>query len=226
MVLTDLPATAARRTTDAQAMSHAMNLLMDVYGDYMTAINLTLELLPWENIDRMLQVLQQARMQQRTIFVLGSGASAAAAAHMAAALEREAALPGGSPHFRVTPIINATPRLPIWDDDGERYGIALRLKGRLRPEDVTIAIAAHNAPPEILTALQYARACGGYTIGLLDEAQNSLAPLVHLAVTVPNGAVDQIEDVCQILVHIVVRSLGKLRESPVIPAKAVTPRRG
>ena len=134
--------------------------------------------------------------------------------------------PDGRPHFRVTPIINTAPLLPIWDDDGERYGIALRLKDRLRPEDVTIAISADDAPPEIVAAVEYARTCGGYTIGLLDETQDALAALVDLAVIVPNGSVDQTEDVHQILVHIVTRALGKLQESPAMPAKVVTPRRG
>lgn len=185
-----------------------MEHLLATYQDYATAIQLTLGLLPWERVELMLQILHQARIQQQTVFVLGSGMGAAAAAHLAYELDTQS---GGEtpvdPPLRAMALIDASPPFAMWGDTRSYDSTFARLAHRIQPGDVVIALSALGTSAEVLGALRQARAYGGFTIGLGSDQDRRLAEVVDLAVLAPNDAPDQLEDICQIIVHIVAKAL-------------------
>lgn len=185
-----------------------MEHLLATYQDYATAIQLTLGLLPWERVELMLQILHQARMQQQMVFVMGSGMDAAAASHLAYELDTQS---GGQtpaePPLRAMALIDASPPFAVWGDTRSYDSTFARLIHRIHPGDVVIALSTRGTSAEVLGALRQARAYGGYTIGLGSDQDRRLADAVDLAVLVPNDAPDQIEDICQIVVHIVAKAL-------------------
>ncbi len=188
-----------------------MDHLLTIYQDYSTAINLTLALVPWDKIQAMLQVLHQARVQQRTVFVIGSGLSASTASHLAHELDR---LPPTSemPQFRVIALTDATPAFALWGEDRAYDNLFPRLIMRLQPGDVVIATAPQTAPPEVLHALRRARASDAFTIALGSDQDTRLSETVNLPVLIPSVSPDQIEDIHQIIVHIVVKVLHEYKE--------------
>lgn len=185
-----------------------MDHLLAIYQDYATAIQLTLGLVPWERVHRMLQLLHQARIQQQTVFVMGSGISSTAASHMAYELDTLAAGEMSAyPPLRVMALIDAAPSFLIWGDTRSYDSTFARLLNRIHAGDIVIAISTHGTAPDILNALQRTRALGGITIGLGSDQDRKLAEAVDLPVLVPNDSIDQLEDVCQIVAHIVAKAL-------------------
>lgn len=185
-----------------------MDHLLTVYQDYTTSINLTLALLSWEQIGQVVQVLHQIRRRHGTVFVMGSGTGATLASHLAQELDLQtSAAPSDLPQLRVMAVVDASPPYAVWGDSRSYDSAFLRIIGRMCADDVAIAFSTQGTSPEILSALRHARARGGFTIGLSDSRDSRMIDAVDLAVTVPNESMDQIEDVFQMLIHILAKAL-------------------
>ncbi len=190
-----------------------MDHLLAIYQDYASAISLTLGLMPWESIDAALQTLHEARIQQRTVFVIGCGTSGTAAAHLADELDTLTPTSASEfPPFRVTSLIDSVPVASSWGENRHCDSLTSWLIPRMRAGDVVIAISSHGTSFELVQALRRARANGGFTIGLGSEHDRHLADEVELPVLVPNDSLDQIEDAHQIIIHILIKALRRYHE--------------
>lgn len=190
-----------------------MDHLLTIYQDYATAISLTLGLLPWKSIEATLQILHRVRVQQHTVFVIGSGSSGAAASHLACELDGLTPTSASDyPQFRVMALLDSMPVFAAGEEQRKYDSLASRLTGRLRAGDVVIAISSHGTSTEMVQALRHVRAAGGFTIGLGSDEDRLLAEEVNLPVLVPNDSLDQIEDAHQIIIHILVKALRRYRE--------------
>src|SRR5690606_30825864 len=144
----------------------------------------------------------------RTVFVMGSGTGAAVAQHMAHELDKR--IPDDPPFQMITLVDAAQPYL-AWGDNRSYDSMFLRLINRLQPGDVAIAISTHGLSPDILQVLRHARGRAGFTIVVGSDPDGVLAEAVDLPVLIPDHNVDQVEDVQQILVHILVEALRSYR---------------
>lgn len=72
-----------------------------------------------------------------------------------------------------------------------------------KPEDVLIAITTSGTSPNIILAVEQARAQGVKTIGLLGRDGGRVAPLCDLALIVPNNHTPRIQETHNLIAHIV-----------------------
>lgn len=137
-------------------------------------------------IDRVVAALLAARDDDRTIFVLGNGGSAATAAHLA----NDLAMGTQAPHrrFRTCSLADNAALLSAAAND---YGYAdvfvRQLEGILRPRDVVVAISASGSSDNVLRAVTHANAVGALTIGFTGFDGGRLRQLVQIDVHVPTG---------------------------------------
>jgi D-sedoheptulose 7-phosphate isomerase len=154
-----------------------------------------------ETIDACAQTLAAALRGGHKILVMGNGGSAADAQHLAAELvgrflrERKA-----------LPAIALTTDSSILTAVGNDYGFDRVFERQVQalavPGDAVIGISTSGNSPNVLLALQAAKAAGCTTVGLLGRDGGKIAPLVDINLLVSSTQTPHIQEVHAIIVHI------------------------
>lgn len=177
------------------------------YADYAAAIKHTLDKMPWERVEQVLDVLDAARLSGRKVFVFGNGGSASTASHMACDLSKNTAMPG-TPRLR-TLALNDNMALfsALGNDLGYENVFAEQLATLVDAGDVVIAISASGNSPNVIKAIAVAQERGATTVGLSGYAGGKLAGLVDYPIVAENDCIEQVEDIHLILEHMITTAL-------------------
>jgi len=174
---------------------------------YVEEIKDTLDRLPWEAIQEVIGVLQEARLNDRQVFVMGNGGSAATASHFACDLGKGTLMPG-RPRFRV---IALTDNMPLFSALANDFGydrvFVEQLASLVHPGDVVIGISGSGNSANVLNAIFFARQVGASTIGLTGFDGGRLKDLVDVCILVPNHCIEQVEDLHLLLEHLIATQL-------------------
>jgi D-sedoheptulose 7-phosphate isomerase len=177
------------------------------YADYAAGIKRTLDKMPWELVEQVLDVIDAARLAGRQVFVFGNGGSASTATHMACDLSKNTAMPG-TPRLR-TLALNDNMALfsALGNDLGYENVFAEQLATFVNEGDVVIAISASGNSPNVLKAIELAKARGATTVGMSGYAGGKLAQLVDFPIVAENDCIEQVEDIHLILEHMMTSAL-------------------
>ena len=143
-----------------------------------------------------------------TVFTAGNGGSAAEALHLAEELigkyraERRAL---------AAVCLNADPTAMtcIANDFGFEQLFARQLDGLARPGDVFVGLSTSGKSPNILRAMEVARARDVVTLGLLGKDGGPALPLCDHAVVVPSDKTERIQEAHQVVIHIVLDAVER-----------------
>ncbi len=119
------------------------------------------------------------RKQRRTVFVIGNGASASMASHVAADLGKNA-------HVHTEVFFDPSLITAIANDLCYEEVFAEPLRGRMEDGDMLVAISSSGNSTNVLRAVREARNLGGFVVTLSAMGpENSLRGLGHLNFYVP-----------------------------------------
>jgi len=178
--------------------------------NYTLDLKMTLDRLPLEVIEDLVDYLHQARLSGKQIFVLGNGGSASTATHLACDLGKNTVTPN-LPRFRVMALTdNMAVFSALANDMGYDQVFAEQLANFVQVGDLVIAISASGNSPNVLQAVQLAKASGATTIGWSGYEGGKLASLVDLPIVVNSDCIEQIEDVHLILAHMVTTAVRQM----------------
>jgi len=194
---------------------------MDAVEKYIQDLQLCLAQLPLEHVRAVIGVLQFARFNNRQVFIMGNGGSAATASHFACDLGKGTAVPD-LPRFRVIALTDNTALFSAYANDfGYDCVFAEQLANLLQLGDVVIAISGSGNSPNVLRALELARQRQAITIGFTGFSGGKMKDLVDLCVVVPSMCMEQIEDVHLVLEHLVCSCLRQSTQTyPTYPLPA------
>ncbi|MGW8256660.1 MAG: D-sedoheptulose-7-phosphate isomerase, partial [Thermoguttaceae bacterium] len=158
-------------------------------------------------IDSICRVLKKAYDEERTIFVMGNGGSAATASHMACDINKGACL-HAKKKFRVMALTDNLPVIMAIANDISYDAIFVeQLKNFARGGDVVVGISGSGNSPNVLKAIEYARQLGCTTIGACGYDGGKLKPLVNHCFHVNVNDMQIVEDIHLMLGHILMRAL-------------------
>jgi len=181
---------------------------------YLADLAATMGQLPVDSIERLIDLLHQARLEERQVFLLGNGGSAATASHFCCDLAKNT-IATGLPSFRAVSLVDNAALMTAWANDTAYDNLFCgQLACLLRPGDVVIGISGSGNSPNVLRAMELARASGATTVGLTGFAGGRLKGLVDLAIVVPSDCMEQIEDLHLVLEHLVVTALRERAHPP------------
>lgn len=176
---------------------------------YVQEIKDTLDRLPWEAIGEAIDILREARLHDRQVFILGNGGSAATASHFACDLGKGTTKPG-LPRFRV---IALTDNMPLFsalaNDYGYEWVFVEQLASLVRRDDVVIAISGSGNSANVLNAVRFAVQMEATTIGMVGFDGGRLKGLVQVCIQVANECMEQVEDVHLLLEHMMSTELRR-----------------
>ncbi len=175
---------------------------VDQARDYLAALAQMLRAVPSDVIAQIVQILERARSEGRTVVLFGNGGSAANASHIALDLSKTTGRAGAA-RMRVVALTDNVPLITAWANDAAYERVfAEQLVNLVGPGDVAIALSGSGTSPNIVLAVQRAREVGATTIALTGFQGGRLKDLVDVCLVVPGEHMGQIEDAHLAIGHI------------------------
>lgn len=149
--------------------------------------------------------VERASREDRTIFLAGNGGCAAVATHAVMDLSANSVVEGRQ-GIRVISLTDSAPAITAVANDLSFNDIfAVQLKAQMRPGDLVIVMSASGNSPNILRAVEYANTHGGRTFGCVGFDGGALKKLCHqcIHIEVTRDEYGPVEDMFGVIMHIV-----------------------
>lgn len=140
------------------------------------------------------------------VYTCGNGGSAAQALHLAEEMIGRYEM--DRPPMRAV-CLNADPAALtcIANDFGYDAVFERQALGLMTDRDVLVALSTSGNSPNVVRGLRAARSAGGATVGLLGKTGGEAAALCDLALVLPLGRTDRIQEAHQVVIHLLLGSL-------------------
>jgi len=166
------------------------------FASHFDALRRELASVPQEQLERVADLLCQARQRGATLFFCGNGGSASTAGHFACDLGKGTIHPD-RPRFRAVALTEHLAALTAWANDAAYDRVFVeQLANLYRDGDVLVCISGSGNSLNVLRAAEWVRERGGTVIGLIGYRGGRLAGLCSpgLAVVVQSDCLERIED--------------------------------
>jgi D-sedoheptulose 7-phosphate isomerase len=183
---------------------------------YIADLQNTLDLLPIQSINTVVNALHDARLKKRNIFVMGNGGSASTASHITCDLAKNTRV-STVPHIRISEITDNSAIFSAYgNDEGYENVFVQYLANFLEPNDVVIGISTSGKSPNVLKAIGYANHIKALTIGMTGFDGGQLKSIANMSVHIPSNCIEQIEDIHLIIGHIFCTELRTMAYSQAV----------
>jgi len=172
-----------------------------VLRGYLGTLKALLEKPDWE--EPLLAIgewLAEAKRDQRRIYTMGNGGSAANAAHLA--LHLQEARIDAVDLLAQTPVVTASS-----NDYGYEYVAQRQLKGWARRGDGIIVFSVSGTSPNVLRAVEEAQQLGMRTVGFIGRDHNTVGNFCDHLVISHSAEYGPVEDFHSLCIHILRRLL-------------------
>ncbi len=155
-----------------------------------------------EAVNNALNLLYDTMQKEGNIYIFGNGGSSATASHFQNDFNK-----GLSEHtvkkFRFQCLNdNIATVMAIANDIGFEEVFRFQLTGRLKPDDIVIAISGSGNSRNVLNAVEYAREQDCKVIGLTGYGGGRLKELSDISLHVPVNSMQITEDLHMVLDHL------------------------
>lgn len=162
--------------------------------------------------------LERAYRDDRQVFIIGNGGSAATASHMATDLGKTVF--GRKPdrqqrRFRAMSLTDNIPLITaIANDLGYEHVFTEQLVIFARAGDLLVVITGSGNSPNIVSAAKMARTMGLRTAGMLGFDGGEVLPLLDTPLLIPDFSYGFVEDLHMVLDHLVTAYFSSRLQSP------------
>ena len=173
--------------------------------EYVRAQKAALDSIPFEAIQKLLEVLRQALRDERQIFVFGNGGSAANASHFVTDLGKGAS-DKLARRFRCLSLNdNVSWMTAIGNDYAYEDVFVRQLSNYARPGDIALALSVSGNSPNVVKAVEWARQNGLTTIGLVGAKRGRLGEVAEHVIAIASTHYGRVEDaqmgICHMLCY-------------------------
>jgi D-sedoheptulose 7-phosphate isomerase len=174
---------------------------MDAIDDYLASVQHALTALPKAQICIIIELILAARRANKQIFLFGNGGSATTASHFACDLGK-GTIALGKRRFRAISLCDQIPIMTAWANDADYADIFVeQLANLLNPGDLVIGLSGSGNSPNVVRALEYAKAHDATTVALTGFQGGKVKAIVDECLIVPSNTMQVIEDMHLILEH-------------------------
>ena len=173
--------------------------------EYIAAQHRALDSVPLDGIEKAIETVRTAWREDRQIFAIGNGGSAANASHFATDLGKGSSDKVGK-RFRVLSLTDNAAWMTALGNDYSYDDVFLRqLQNYARPGDVLIAASVSGGSPNLVKAFTWAREQGLKTIALVGAKRGRMADLAHDVIVINDTHYGRVEDaqmgICHMLCY-------------------------
>jgi D-sedoheptulose 7-phosphate isomerase len=176
---------------------------------YIESLKGVLDKFPHFDFERLIKILLKAYHEERRIFVMGNGGSAATASHWVCDINK-GCCQDIEKKFKMICLNDSISTMLAYANDLSYADIFVeQLKNLFVPGDVVIGISVSGTSINVIKAINYARVNNGITIGLCGFPGGQLRQSVHIPLVVAVADMQQVEDIHVILTHMAMQNLAK-----------------
>jgi D-sedoheptulose 7-phosphate isomerase len=161
-----------------------------------------------DDVWRVVDALRDSYRAGTRVFIFGNGGSATTASHFVCDLGKNVQAAGR--RFKVLGLTDNVAMLTAWANDTTYEQVFVeQLENFVQQDDVVIGISGSGRSPNVLRAMELARARGAVTVGLTGFDGGMLRGLCDICVVVPSTNMGQIENVHLALQHLICEVLSR-----------------
>lgn len=176
---------------------------------YLTDFTELLKKVDPKQVQTMVDLLTEAYVNEKHVFIIGNGGSGANASHLCEDLGK------GTLHdfekqkrLKVMSLTDNTPYILAWGNDTSYDRVFVeQLKNFAEPGALLIAISGSGNSPNVIKAVEYANANGMKTLGVTGYDGGKLKKTAHHNVHVPSYNMGAVESVHSVLFHYLLDTL-------------------
>lgn len=176
--------------------------MIDLIDEYLDNVKKTLDSLDRKEIETFLNLLVKAKNEEKTIFIMGNGGSAATASHFCCDFNKGVSY-CKEKRFKFICLNDNVPTMMAYSNDISYDDIFVEpLKNFFKEGDLVIGISGSGNSKNVLKAIEYANENGGVTIGITGYNGGKLKTIAKYSVNTNVNDMQISEDVHMILDHL------------------------
>lgn len=182
-------------------------------SDYLQAQKAALDSIPPAAVAAMVEALRVAWREDRQIFIFGNGGSASNASHFATDLGKGSSDKLGK-RFRVLSLNDNVSWMTAIGNDYSYEDVFVRqLENYARPGDVAMSISVSGNSPNCVKALEWAKAHGLRTLGVVGAKRGRMADILEQVIVVNDTHYGRVEDAQMGVLHMLCYAFMELPEA-------------
>ena len=178
-----------------------------IIAQYMQGLITAMQNMDYDSVAKAVDVLWNAYNQNKQVFIFGNGGSASTASHMACDIGK-GVVREGKRRFRVQSLCDNVAIMTAWANDVS-YETMFKdqLENLLNPGDIVIAISASGNSPNVIKAVEFAKAQGALIIGMSGFDGGKLKDLSDVSIYFPVYDYGQVEDLHLMCEHAITQCI-------------------
>jgi D-sedoheptulose 7-phosphate isomerase len=174
---------------------------------YFDKLKRTIDAIDTSQVDNLMNLLVDALMEERQIFIMGNGGSAATASHFVCDFNKGLSYEKNR-RFKFICLNDNVPTMMAYANDTSYENIFVEpLKNYFRPGDLIIGISGSGNSGNVVNAIQWGNENGGVTIGLTGYSGGKLKETATYNVHIPVDDMQITEDLHMMLDHCMMKIL-------------------
>ncbi len=171
------------------------------FDNYVEELQRTLAQIEHADIEKLGELLNDARENGRHVFVLGNGGSAAAASHWVCDFGKGINM-GNSKRLKIfAPSDNSSIFSAYGNDIEYDQTMVEQLKNFLQPDDLVISLSVSGNSGNLVESHKYAKDIGARTVCIVGDYDGKLMKLSDLPILIQSKNYGVVEDIHIILEH-------------------------
>ncbi len=153
-------------------------------------------------ISKVMEILEQARVSGKCVYVCGNGGSAATSSHFAGDFNKGASKGLKKRHNFEALNDNIPMMMAVANDIGYDEIFVEPLKNKLKEGDILIAISGSGNSENVVRAAKYANQHGAVTVGLVGYDGGRLKNIVQNCIHINVNNMQIVEDLHMVMDHV------------------------
>lgn len=170
-----------------------------------------LDSLPADDINKVMNVLENARLDRKRIFICGNGGSASTASHLECDFNKGISYSQEIKYDIECLSDNVPMMMAIANDIGYDDIFVVPLKNKLKKGDIVIGISGSGNSENVVRAFEYANELGVETIAFTGYSGGKLKQIARYSIHVAVDNMQIVEDIHLILNHMMMFILSGMR---------------
>mgnify|MGYP002509499177 CR=1 FL=1 len=153
-------------------------------------------------ISRVMEILEKARISRKRVYVCGNGGSAATASHFVGDFNKGASMGLDKRHNFESLNDNTSMMMAVANDISYDDIFVEPLKNKLEEGDILIAISGSGNSENVVRAAKYANQHGAVTVGLVGYDGGRLRNIVQNCIHININNMQIVEDIHMVMDHV------------------------
>lgn len=183
------------------------------FDEYSKMLSTTIDALPRDEIQKLMDLIDEARMNDRHVVILGNGGSAAAASHWVCDFGKGINTENSKRLKIMAPVDNSAIFSALGNDCSYNTTFVEQMKNYLEPGDLVISLSVSGSSGNLVEGHKYAREIGAKTACIIGDYNGKLAELSDFTMVIPSKNYGVVEDLHIILEHAISQTMRQKNEA-------------